>query len=78
ECYNLEAKLLKKENGRFLKLIISQDLVHTAVNSLAEIVDYQNMEKSYLNEYAECVQLQAELSKKNEMAEKAVYNELSK
>ncbi|GJV01579.1 hypothetical protein Tco_1335148 [Tanacetum coccineum] len=78
ECDNLEAKLLKKENGRFLELIISQDLVHTAVNSLAEIVDYQNMEKSYLNEYAECVQLQAELSKKNETVEKAVYNELSK
>nr|GEW53395.1 retrovirus-related Pol polyprotein from transposon TNT 1-94 [Tanacetum cinerariifolium] len=74
---NLEAELLKKENDRLLELIISQDLVHTAVNSLAGIVDYQNMEKSYLDEYAECVQLKAELSKKNDMIKKAVYNELS-
>nr|GEU30060.1 integrase, catalytic region, zinc finger, CCHC-type, peptidase aspartic, catalytic [Tanacetum cinerariifolium] len=66
------------ENDRLLELIISQDLVHTAVNSLAEIVDYQNMEKSYLDEDAECVQLKAELSKKNDMIEKIVYNEFLK
>nr|GFD42787.1 hypothetical protein [Tanacetum cinerariifolium] len=56
---NLEYALLKKENDRLLELLISQDFVHTAVYSLAEIVDYQNMEKSYLDEYAECVQLKA-------------------
>ncbi|GJR79473.1 hypothetical protein Tco_0150258 [Tanacetum coccineum] len=37
-----------------------------------------SMEKSFLNEYSECVELKAELSKKNEMVEKAVYDELSK
>ncbi|GKD37949.1 retrovirus-related pol polyprotein from transposon TNT 1-94 [Tanacetum coccineum] len=54
------------------------DLVHTAVNSLAKIIDYQSMEKSFLDEYSECVELKAELSKKNDMVEKAVYDELSK
>nr|GEW49690.1 hypothetical protein [Tanacetum cinerariifolium] len=48
------------------KLIISPDLVHTAVNSVAEMIDYQSMEKSFLDEYSECVKLKAELSKKNE------------
>ncbi|GJT32969.1 hypothetical protein Tco_0923388 [Tanacetum coccineum] len=42
------SELLKKENDRLLELIISQDLVHTVVNSLAEIDDYQNMENSIL------------------------------
>ncbi|GKD33713.1 hypothetical protein Tco_1249222, partial [Tanacetum coccineum] len=42
------SELLKKENDRLLELIISQDLVHNVVNSLAEIDDYQNMEKSIL------------------------------
>ncbi|GJT89456.1 retrovirus-related pol polyprotein from transposon TNT 1-94 [Tanacetum coccineum] len=58
--------------------MFDQDLVHTAVNSLTAIVDYQNMEKSYIDEYAECVQLKAELLKKNEMVDKVVYDELSK
>ncbi|GJY28403.1 putative reverse transcriptase domain-containing protein [Tanacetum coccineum] len=68
---NTESELLKKENNRLFELLISQDLVHNAVNSLAEIINYQNMEKSYLDEYAECVQLKAELSKKNDMVDKA-------
>ncbi|GKA51097.1 hypothetical protein Tco_0744293 [Tanacetum coccineum] len=78
EYDNFEVKLLKKENDRLLELIISHDLVHTAVNSLDAIVDYQSMQKSYLNEYNECVELKVELPKKKEMVEKAVYNELSK
>ncbi|GJV13803.1 hypothetical protein Tco_1355344 [Tanacetum coccineum] len=36
------------------------------------------MEKSFLNEYSECVELKVMLSKKNKMVEKAVYRELSK
>nr|GEX58893.1 hypothetical protein [Tanacetum cinerariifolium] len=62
---NLEAKLLKMENDRLFELFIFQDLVHIGMNSLAEIVDYQNMEKSYLDEYTD-------------MVDKAVYNELLK
>ncbi|GJU91869.1 retrovirus-related pol polyprotein from transposon TNT 1-94 [Tanacetum coccineum] len=78
EYDNLEAELLKTENDRLLELIISQDLVHTAVNTLATIDNYRNMEKSNYDEYNENLELQAELSKKNDMVEKSVYNELSK
>nr|GEW31217.1 hypothetical protein [Tanacetum cinerariifolium] len=40
---NLKAELLKKGNDGLLELIISQDLVHTAVNTLATIANHQNM-----------------------------------
>ncbi|GKA16300.1 hypothetical protein Tco_0696047 [Tanacetum coccineum] len=39
EYDNLEAELLKKENDRLLKLLISQDLVHTAMNTLATVAN---------------------------------------
>ncbi|GJU42201.1 hypothetical protein Tco_1195158 [Tanacetum coccineum] len=69
---------LKHENDRLMKLLISQDLVHTAVNSLAAINDYKSMEQSFMDEYEENLKLQTELANKNDMIEKAVYNELSK
>nr|GEZ05011.1 hypothetical protein [Tanacetum cinerariifolium] len=78
KSFKIKEKKLLLENDRLLELIISQDLVHIVVNSLAETIDYQSMEKSFLDEYSECVELKDELSKKNEMVEKAVYNELSK
>ncbi|GJT65915.1 retrovirus-related pol polyprotein from transposon TNT 1-94 [Tanacetum coccineum] len=78
KTFEIKEKELLLENERLLELLISQDLVYTAVNSLAEIIDYQTMEKSFLNEYSKCVELKAELSKKNEMVEKAVYDKLSK
>ncbi|GKB30843.1 hypothetical protein Tco_0870244 [Tanacetum coccineum] len=59
-------------------IMAEENLVHTVVNTLVTIVDYQNIEKSYLDEYNENLKLQAELSKKNEMVEKDVYDELSK
>ncbi|GKA50399.1 retrovirus-related pol polyprotein from transposon TNT 1-94 [Tanacetum coccineum] len=51
---NFALDRLKHETNRLMKLLISQDLMHTAVNSLA-----------------------TELVKKNDMIDKAVYNELS-
>ncbi|GJX89673.1 retrovirus-related pol polyprotein from transposon TNT 1-94 [Tanacetum coccineum] len=71
-------KMQTKQNDPILqekKLLLSQDLVHTAVNSLTEIIDYQTMEKNFLDEYSECVELKVELSKKNEIVKKAVYND---
>nr|GEU47638.1 integrase, catalytic region, zinc finger, CCHC-type, peptidase aspartic, catalytic [Tanacetum cinerariifolium] len=53
KTFEIKEKELLLENDRLLELIISQDLMHTTVNSLAEIVDYTNMEKSYLDEYVE-------------------------
>ncbi|GJW71886.1 hypothetical protein Tco_0128803 [Tanacetum coccineum] len=84
--------LLKHENDQLMELLISQDLVHTAVrastmvdllkvdalNSLAAINDYKSMEQSFVDEYEENLKLQIELDKKNDLIEKAVYNELSK
>nr|GEZ61413.1 hypothetical protein [Tanacetum cinerariifolium] len=78
EIDNFEVELLKKENDRLLELIISQDNVHTARNTLPTIANHHNMEKSYLDEYNENLELQVELSKRNNMVKKAVYNELSK
>nr|GEX95830.1 integrase, catalytic region, zinc finger, CCHC-type, peptidase aspartic, catalytic [Tanacetum cinerariifolium] len=40
--------------------------------TITAIFDYLSMEKSYLDEYNECVNLKAELSKKNEMVEKVI------
>ncbi|GJY65838.1 retrovirus-related pol polyprotein from transposon TNT 1-94 [Tanacetum coccineum] len=66
-------KETKEKEDKYIEeiLIISQDLIHTVVNSYVAIVDYVNMEKSYLDEYNKCLELKAELSKKNEMVEKA-------
>ncbi|GJU71283.1 hypothetical protein Tco_1262688 [Tanacetum coccineum] len=71
-------ELLKHENGRLMELFISQDLVHTAVKSLAAINNYKSMEQSFFDEYEENLKLQTELDKKNDMIEKVVYNELLK
>ncbi|GJT28759.1 retrovirus-related pol polyprotein from transposon TNT 1-94 [Tanacetum coccineum] len=75
---NSAYELLKHENDRLIMLPISQDLVYTAVNSLAAINDYKNMQKSFVDEYNETLELKVELAKKNDMIEKAVYNKLSK
>ncbi|GJX51374.1 hypothetical protein Tco_0278219, partial [Tanacetum coccineum] len=69
---------LKHENDQLMELLISQDLVHTAVNYLATINDYKSMEQSFVDEYEENLKLQTELDNKNDMIEKTVYNELSK
>ncbi|GJT76811.1 retrovirus-related pol polyprotein from transposon TNT 1-94 [Tanacetum coccineum] len=59
-------------------LLIYQDLVHTALNSLDAINDYKNMQQSFVDEYNEILVLKAELAKKHDIIEKAVYNELLK
>ncbi|GKA39294.1 putative ribonuclease H-like domain-containing protein [Tanacetum coccineum] len=75
---NSALELLKHENDRLIELLISQDLVHTAVNTLATINDYKTMQQSFMDEYNKTLVLKAELGKKNDMIEKAVYNELLK
>ncbi|GKB68328.1 retrovirus-related pol polyprotein from transposon TNT 1-94 [Tanacetum coccineum] len=71
KTFEIKEKELLIENDRLWELIISQDLMHTIVNTLAAMADYQKMEQSYVDEYNECLYLKAELSKKNEMVEKA-------
>ncbi|GKF97221.1 hypothetical protein Tco_0293042, partial [Tanacetum coccineum] len=47
---NLALASLKMENDHLMELLISQDLVHTAVNSLAAINDYKSMQHNFLDE----------------------------
>ncbi|GKD14049.1 hypothetical protein Tco_1198456 [Tanacetum coccineum] len=49
----------------------------TAMHPYADLVKCAEMKYSYIDEYNRYVQLEAELSKKKDMVEKAVYNELS-
>nr|GEV65263.1 integrase, catalytic region, zinc finger, CCHC-type, peptidase aspartic, catalytic [Tanacetum cinerariifolium] len=67
-----EGKLLKHKNNRLMELLISQDLVHTAVISLVAINDYKTMQQSFMDEYNETLVLKAKLAKNNDMIEKAV------
>ncbi|GJR06996.1 retrovirus-related pol polyprotein from transposon TNT 1-94 [Tanacetum coccineum] len=64
KTFEIKEKELLIGNDRLLELIISQDLVHTAVNTLVAIADYQEMEQSYVDEYNECLELKTELSKR--------------
>nr|GEV65389.1 hypothetical protein [Tanacetum cinerariifolium] len=64
---NISLDMMKMENDHLMELLVSQDLVHTAVNSLAVINDYQSMEKSYIEEYERNLKLPAELSQINEL-----------
>ncbi|GJW93221.1 retrovirus-related pol polyprotein from transposon TNT 1-94 [Tanacetum coccineum] len=41
-------------------------------------LEYAKMEQSYIDEYSRCVKHEVEISKKNDIVEKDVYNELSK
>ncbi|GKB88217.1 integrase, catalytic region, zinc finger, CCHC-type containing protein [Tanacetum coccineum] len=75
---NFALDRLKHDNDRLMELFISQDLVHTVVNSLAAINDYKSKEQSFVDEYEVNFKLQTELDKKNDMIEKVVYNELLK
>ncbi|GKD03294.1 hypothetical protein Tco_1178268 [Tanacetum coccineum] len=57
KTFEIKEKELLLENDHLLELVISQDLVHTTVNTLAAIADYKHMEKSYLDEYKENLEL---------------------
>ncbi|GKC61888.1 hypothetical protein Tco_1089486 [Tanacetum coccineum] len=63
---NFSNEPLKCKNDHLMKLLISQDIVHTAVNSLTAINDYKCMEKSFVDEYNETLELKAKLAKKIE------------
>nr|GEW52971.1 hypothetical protein [Tanacetum cinerariifolium] len=67
--FEMEKKILLIENDHILEKI-------TAMHSYDDFVKYVDMEKSYIDEYSRCLKLEAELSKKKDMVEKAVYNKL--
>ncbi|GKB58734.1 hypothetical protein Tco_0914920 [Tanacetum coccineum] len=61
---NLESEWLKQENDHLFELLLSQDIVHIYVNSLAIVTNYAKMEQDYNDEYSENLVLKAELAKK--------------
>ncbi|GKA10004.1 retrovirus-related pol polyprotein from transposon TNT 1-94 [Tanacetum coccineum] len=76
--FDIEKKELLIENDHLLEQIISLDIVCTVMPSYGDLVQYADMEKSFIDEYNKCLELEAKLVKKKDMIEKEVYNELSK
>ncbi|GKA60003.1 hypothetical protein Tco_0759316, partial [Tanacetum coccineum] len=85
--FEIENKGLLIENERLLEQIVFQDIMCSAMHADLEtkcilhanddLVKYADIEKSFIDEYSRCLELEAELSKKKDMVEKSVYNELS-
>ncbi|GJS46817.1 hypothetical protein Tco_0596938 [Tanacetum coccineum] len=86
--FEIEKKELFIENDRLLEHIICQDVMciamHADLDNKCVVpandnhLEYAEMEQSYIDEYSKVLELEAELSKKKDMVEKDVYNELSK
>ncbi|GJZ58230.1 hypothetical protein Tco_0613724 [Tanacetum coccineum] len=75
---NLEIERLKHENDHLFELLLSQDIVHICVNSLATLINYAKMEQDYIDEYNENLVLKAELAKKEQMVEKKFFDQVEK
>ncbi|GJS01935.1 retrovirus-related pol polyprotein from transposon TNT 1-94 [Tanacetum coccineum] len=65
---------LSIDNDQLLKQIMSQEIVHIAVNS----VDILDVKMSCVNECNKCLELETELLKKKDLIEKDVYDKLLK
>ncbi|GJT22069.1 hypothetical protein Tco_0892006 [Tanacetum coccineum] len=73
---NLEIEPLEQENDHLFELLLSQDIVHICVNSLATRNECCEMQQSFIHEYNENLVLKAELAKKEHMVEKKVFDEV--
>ncbi|GJW32868.1 hypothetical protein Tco_0052900 [Tanacetum coccineum] len=73
---NLEIERLEQENDHLFKLLLSEDIVHFCVNSLATHTDCHEMQKSFINEYNENLMLKAELAKKEHIVGKNFFDEV--
>ncbi|GJS89217.1 retrovirus-related pol polyprotein from transposon TNT 1-94 [Tanacetum coccineum] len=73
---NLESERLNQENDNLFELLLSQDIVHICVNSLATLTNYAKMKQEYIDEYSENLVLKAELAKKEQMVEKKFFDEV--
>ncbi|GJW94379.1 hypothetical protein Tco_0174051 [Tanacetum coccineum] len=74
--YNLEIEQLEQENEHLFELLLSQDIVHICVNSLATRHECYEMKQSFINEYNENLVIKAELAKKEHMVEKKIFDEV--
>ncbi|GJZ54864.1 hypothetical protein Tco_0610057, partial [Tanacetum coccineum] len=68
----IKIKQLSIDNDQLLNQIISQEIVHIAVN----YVDILDMNKSCVNECNKCLELETEFLKKKDFIEKDVYDKL--
>ncbi|GKD01389.1 hypothetical protein Tco_1171663, partial [Tanacetum coccineum] len=61
---NLEIERLEQENDHLFELLLSQDIVHICVNSLASRNYCREMQQGFIDEYNENLMLKAEFSPK--------------
>ncbi|GKB59120.1 hypothetical protein Tco_0915306 [Tanacetum coccineum] len=73
KCYEIQQKQFLIENDRLLDKIISREIVNIVLNSFVIICDYEKRNENYVDTCNKCLELEAELVKKND-----VYIELSK
>ncbi|GJX25416.1 hypothetical protein Tco_0231712 [Tanacetum coccineum] len=70
---NIEIERLEQENDHLFELLLSQDIVHICVDSLASRNDCHEMQQG---KYNENLTLKAELAKKEHMVEKKFVDEV--
>ncbi|GKB06685.1 retrotransposon protein, putative, unclassified [Tanacetum coccineum] len=73
---NLEIERLEQENDHLFELLLSHDIVHICVNSLATLTNYVKIVQDYIHEYSENLVLKAELAKKEHMIENKFFDEV--
>ncbi|GJX11489.1 hypothetical protein Tco_0201348 [Tanacetum coccineum] len=71
-AFEIQIKQLRIDNDQLLKQIMSQEIVHTIVNSV------DSFNKSCVDECNKCLKLKTELLKKKDLIEKYVYDKLLK
>ncbi|GJX30562.1 hypothetical protein Tco_0238641 [Tanacetum coccineum] len=73
-AFEIQIKQLSIDNDQLLKQILSQEIMHIALNS----VDILDVKKSRVNECNKCLEHETELLKKKDVIEKDVYDKLLK
>ncbi|GKD31493.1 hypothetical protein Tco_1242271 [Tanacetum coccineum] len=73
-AFEIQIKQLSIDNDQLLKQIMSQEIVHIAVNYVDSFV----VKKSCVNECNKCLELEIGLLKKKDLIEKDVYDKLLK
>ncbi|GKA13891.1 hypothetical protein Tco_0693537 [Tanacetum coccineum] len=74
KAFEIQIKHLSIDNDQLLKQIMSQEIVHIAVNS----VDSLDVKRSCVNDCNKCLELETKLLKKKDLIEKDVYDKLLK
>nr|GEW93093.1 hypothetical protein [Tanacetum cinerariifolium] len=73
---NLEIDRLEQDNDHLCELLLSQDIVYICVNSFALRNDCHEMQQGFIYEYNENLILKVELTKKGQMVEKTIFDEV--